>query len=830
MQDALSVNKFSPEKNKVPWLGYHVHPEIVTLGKSHLLTLLHIRGKPFETSTQRTLNSEFSVFNRCIKALGKQEGDNLSIQTWTFKKRIRLTQEYQMPAPVLQELVDVYTGPLRNGTFRQTGYAMALMLKYSDLDEGISRMTELMSVCREMLADFGISFAGLKENANGQLYSEVGSFFCSIINGVEFDVPVTDSRLGDVILDGETGFGAYDYVENRPYRGKTRYATTYDLRGYPKESTPGMWDEAIDEQYDFCLVQSFHFIDRNRAKRRFNVQKADLSSTEGESVQTLELEDAAQEVAQGEKIFGDYHSSLIVFGDTPDDAITFGARMQALMLTKESEFVRSTSTNVYSWLTLFPGYTDVIYRMPKSTDNLACGFSLHASPTGKALGNPPGDGSALMPMMTEKNSLYFFNTHSSPEGHNNTGEMLPGHKTTIAMTGAGKTTQEALEQVFFSRWDPMLFCIDYNHSLENLLRVLGTHYISVVPGHSLGIQPFQWPDSVGVRQFLTDVVKVCAGGADDAEIQVVTEGIDAVMKHSNVEARSFSLLLQYIQRLGGNSLRERLQKWCRNVDGKTGEYAWVLDAPRNLVDPTSLRRLAADCSPILTMEYARQHPEAMEVILSTLFFMKKRMQATAPGSLLINLVAECWAPLMFDSTAGAIMEILHAGRTRNEVIFMDTQVPEYLLQNERGPSVVQQTITQQWMANEKATFESYSRFAVTKKEFDVIRSWNKNSHRLLVCQDSATVILNTTISGRLKYWLPLLSSTFANVAVAQQVREALQTDDPLVWAYPFLDEMVAQQVKKELATSDSAVWYPHFEKRMRELGRQIPATLPLSKV
>ncbi|MDI8746327.1 DUF1974 domain-containing protein, partial [Salmonella enterica subsp. enterica serovar Montevideo] len=41
---------------------------------------------------------------------------------------------------------------------------------------------------------------------------------------------------------------------------------------------PGMWDEALEEPYDFCLVQSFLFEDRNRIKRRLRVQMADLAS------------------------------------------------------------------------------------------------------------------------------------------------------------------------------------------------------------------------------------------------------------------------------------------------------------------------------------------------------------------------------------------------------------------------------------------------------------------------------------------------------------------------------------------------------------------------
>ncbi|EGH19216.1 conjugal transfer protein, partial [Pseudomonas savastanoi pv. glycinea str. race 4] len=37
----------------------------------------------------------------------------------------------------LQEFVDAYTAPFRNGTFYQVGYSIALILKYREVDEGI---------------------------------------------------------------------------------------------------------------------------------------------------------------------------------------------------------------------------------------------------------------------------------------------------------------------------------------------------------------------------------------------------------------------------------------------------------------------------------------------------------------------------------------------------------------------------------------------------------------------------------------------------------------------------------------------------------------------
>lgn len=831
MQDASFKNAFLLESEaKLPWLGHHVHPDICTLGTSHLLSLLRFRGVPHDTRDQITLNREFIRQARCFKALGKQGGSNLKLQTYTFKQRIHLDQHYQMELPILQELVDTYVAPFRNGTFRQVGYAMALILKYRDLDEGIGRMLELLSLSREMLGDFGVSVMGMEER-NDRLFSQIGRFYSYILNGVEKDIPVTDTRLGDAIINGETGFGAYDYVENRSYCGFRRFATTYDLRDYPEEnSVPGMWDEALDEQYDFCLVQNFLFEDRNRIKRRLKSQMSDLSSTEGESSQTAELADNVQEVTQGKTVFGEYYASLIVFGDTPEQAVDHGAKMQSLMMAKDTGFVRSTSTNYVTWLTLFPGYADVIYSMPKSTENLACGFSLHATPSGKSTGNPPGDGSALMPAMTENGGLFFLNSHDSPAGENNTGEPYPGHKTTIAKTGAGKTTLEALELVFFSRWNPMLFCLDYNNSLENLLRALNTRYFNIKPGVPTLIQPFQLPDSIEVRQYLFDIVVQCAGDVDSSEESVIEKAIDSVLKHHNSEARCFSLLLQSIPNTGANGLRMRLAKWCRDDgNGKSGQYAWILDSPVNQFDPASFRRLAFDCTSILNQEYASRHPEAMEVLLNTFFFLKRRMHATEPGCLLINGIAEFWAPLMFESTANAIMEILHAGRTRGEMAMMDTQVPEYVLNNERGPSVIQQTVTQEWMANDRASFESYKKFSVTAREFEKIAELNPHSHKVLIKQSEAAVMIKLDLSGKLKYWLPLLSSSSKNVPVAQSIRESLGSDDPAVWVEPFLNEMVAIDVRKRLSeknpdldVNDPAVWKPAFSEALRDLGRPTP--------
>lgn len=781
-------------ENRVPWMHYHVHENMVTLSGQRLISIVRFKGISYNTKEKTDLNKHFWDENRFLLSLGKKEGKNLMLQTWTNKSSISLDADYQMELPVLQDFADAYTAPFRKGKYRQVGYTMAFILKYKDLDEGIGRMNDILIMVDKMMGAFEPSVLGLEESESGSVYSQVGKYVSLLLNGEEQDVLFSSTRLGDAVIDSVTNFAPYDYVENRPNSGGVRYATTYDLRDYPAKTVPGMWDEVIEEQFDFSLVQTFIFEDRNKSKVNFKKQTVDLASAEGNTKQTEELESAVQDITEGSKLFGRYHAALIVYGDTPQRAIENGATLDSIFSARDTRFIRSTVTNDDTYLSLFPGSTIAMYPVPKSTENLACGFSLHASPVGKAEGNPPGDGKAWMPFRTTNDALYFFNAHNSPIGKNNTGERMPGHLSVVGMTGAGKTTLEAMQIIFASRWNPMLFCLDYNRSFENLLRALSTQYYVVMPGEDTGINLFQLDDTAELRQHLFDMVLIMAGGGTEAEQRQIRNSIDAVMNHSTPEYRGMSLLLQNVAHTGeDNCLHVRLAKWCRvNPEGAEGRYAWVCDSPENKFDPKKFRRLAFDCTRVMTKSYFQKNPEVMEIFLNNMFFLKRLMHEAQPANMLLNIIAECWIPLSFDSTADAIKEILKAGRTRGEILTMDTQSPEDLSNSEYGPAVIQQVITQIWLANDKADRKQYEKFNIKGKEFDIVANLNPLAREFLIKQGQQSTILSFDLPDDLKYWLPILSTTIGkdgNAAIAAQVRQKLNSDDPAVWVQPFLDEV-----------------------------------------
>jgi type IV secretion system protein VirB4 len=196
----------------------------------------------------------------------------------------------------------------------------------------------------------------------------------------------------------------------------------------------------------------------------------------------------------------------------------------------------------------------------------------------------------------------------------------------------------------------------------------------------------------------------------------------------------------------------------------------------------------------LKKEFYTRHPELMEVFMNTMFYLKTKMHEATPEVMLINFIAEYWVPLSFEGPAEKIKEILKAGRTRLELMVMDTQSPEDASRTQYAPDIIQQVVTQIWLANDKATPESYKKFGIEGKEYEIVSGLDRNSQDFLIKQGSQSAILNFTLSEKLKYWLPILSSDFRNVRVARTVREKVGSEDPRLWVKPFLDEM--QRIKE----------------------------------
>ncbi|WP_052272037.1 VirB4 family type IV secretion system protein [Pantoea sp. CFSAN033090] len=791
-----ALKRTLPFDKLAPQIKFHIAPEIATMNKDRVMAMVVLRGCPYETEGNSRLNINADSLNDFFVNLGKKEGSNLLIHTYQGRHKVQKEFDYSFGNKIVQDFTDAYLNQFKSGERMETVYSFALVLKYSDLDFAEARMKEYLELAKNMLAPFQPKVLGVREE-NGVYYSEICEQLFYYFNGYRKKCILTDTtRISDAMIDSVTSFENYDFIEIHPNRGGKRYATTYDMRDFPIKPRVGMFDDAMEQNIEFILVQTFHYLRRNEMSDRLSKHYNNLSGAQGDTDETLRLAEAAGKVADGALQFGLYTASLIVYGDSQAQAFDRGTTMESKF--GMAGFVRSTVTNVYTYLSLVPGYNDLHYQSEKTTENLVAGFSLHGMPAGKEKLNPLGDGSALMPLATDKGGVYSSNTTDSLEGQDVRGEPYAGHFVLMGQSEAGKTTLLGTIANFYSRYDPLWFGIDYNRSMENFLRNLNVAYYVVRAGVSTGWNPFQMEVSISLVQFLNELVISCAGGKEktsETEQLEIQLGIETVLNHAIVEERGMSLLYSIIPPRADGDLRSRLKKWCRETESGSGVYSWVLDAPVNTFNPekivgSSQRGLAFDTTDILDNSYREKNPEVTETILNILFFYKKVMHRD--GGLLINLVEEFWVPLSYDTTADKIGDILRAGRMRLEIIGMSSQNPEHALRSKLGKDVFQQVGTKYYLPNNNADWGDYEKTGMKRPVFDALRKLGRTSRKFIFSQGETNVICDFNLKGKAKYYLPMLSTTKRNALQAAELRQELGTDDPAIWMPEFLKRQNAR--------------------------------------
>ncbi|REC93323.1 VirB4 family type IV secretion system protein [Kushneria indalinina] len=774
----------------VPGYGLQVDERIISLDKERLMAVVQFGGISFNTLDNETLERAATRLTRVLSVAGTVNGPRLAVWAHVIKKEVGVDQDYHFNNDFLDSFNEKYIERFDSGRFYQTRYYLTFVYKYRDsIDDGINELNLLLDSVLNNTAEFEPIALGVGRNVYGANTSEIASFLGYLASGSETEVLLGRDPVVDLIDQGSAHFG-YDVAEFRSSNGTRKFASFYDLRTHPPEGSTGQWDFILSQPTEFVFSQCFHYFNTDTTQKMLDSATNKLVSGQNTPDRLVdEMSRAKEYVATGDVVFGMLQGALIVYGSTPKAAVDAGNRMVSEFAgSGDSDFRRATLSAIDTYYSVFPASPVKPFQEPKTTRNLACGFSLHSYPSGKATGNPLGDGSAVIPLSTEDGGLYFFNLHDTPLGRDNRGDPEPGHMMTLGMTGAGKTTFEAVVINYLSRFDPAIFGIDYNESMHNNFRgPLGGEYFRIREGEYTGIQPFQWDDSAEQRDFLYQLVITLAGTETTSEEKgQVKLAVDTVMSFPEVTDRRLSTVVENIPQGAGNSLRTRLAEWCANEGGR---HAWALDSPENRFNPSEMFRVAFDATRLLT-----HNNPVTEPLLLTLFAMKSRMQQARKGHPLITMVAEFWAPANYPATAAELKKILLAGRLRGEICMLSSQTPQSALTCMIASEVIQQTPTKVLLPNHDAQYESYKSIGVSEKDFETIVELPRESRRFVIKQGTKSSLASLDLSG-FDEFLPIISSTDSSIAAVDSLIE-------------------------EMGTSDPAVWLPEYQKRLRQKAAQ----------
>ncbi|MCW5658788.1 MAG: VirB4 family type IV secretion/conjugal transfer ATPase [Burkholderiaceae bacterium] len=650
--------------------------------------------------------------------------------------------------------------------------------------EALRAMEERGALVDRMLRGFGPELLGLRQ-ANGRSYSEVAEFLGYLVNGAWRPIPATRGALYRTLPTTRLSFGG-DKLELR--RGDhCRYAALVDIKEYADAVEPGVLNALLYEGSEFIETQSFSILTRRDAMQALELQRDQLiASDDVVASQIDEMDVALNELGDGQFCMGEYHYSLVVFGD---DVAEAGRRAaQAIGAVGEASSIQMAPVDLVAdaaWFAQMPGNWQWRPREAKLSSRafaaLACA---HNFARGKRDGNPWGEALALL--RTPSGQPLYLNLHASPDGEDSSDQKLPGNTLIIGSTGVGKTTLEMFLLALTRKWDPAprIVLFDLDRGCEIALRALGGRYLTLEAGRPTGLNPLQRDPTPARVQFWEQLIRTCLATPAlpllPADERAVAEAVRA-MAMMPLALRRFSTVRQNLPKAGENSLYERLGRWCQG-----GALGWVFDeADDRLGDLAQSAVIGFDTTEFLDLP---------EVRTPVMLYLLQLMEELVDGQRLIYVISEFWKALDHPIFSEFAKQKQKTIRKQNGLGIFDTQSPSDVLRHPIGRTMVEQSVTQIFLANPQAVREEYvDGFGLGEAEFEIVRSLGAHGgHRFLVKQGHTSAICELDLTG-LEEHMAVLSATTDNVALLDSVR-ARHGDDPFQWLPVLLREVQHRKV------------------------------------
>jgi len=506
-----------------------------------------------------------------------------------------------------------------------------------------------------------------------------------------------------------------------------------------------MFTGLLEEPYELNWVQSFAFLDKDRAKGLFATQRRRLVSAGDAALSQIQaLEEALDQLVSNRFVVGEHNAALIVYGDDIDSLTRNVAFGHATLADPGNVVVREDMALEGQLYATLPGNTKYRPRKaPITSLNFAAMSPFYAFPTGRPDGHHWGEAVTLF-RSTADTPLWF-----TPH----VGDV--GHVSVIGMTGAGKTALLAFLLAQMQRFPARHVILDKDQGLKLAVHALGGQYLSLKNGEPTGFNPFALPNSAQHAGYLHDLVRLLAGGAWDAKAsREVEEAIKAVYGVSAGNRRLASLV-HFLDQTEVGGVAERLRPWVGE-----GRLAWAFD---NREDRLQLGRLSGfDVTEFL------DHPDLRTPITSYLLYRTEPLIDGTPFALWID---EFWRLLDDPYFEDFVRDKLKTIRKKDGIVITSTQSPSDALDAKISAALLEQTPTKIFLPNEYADEADYRNgFKLTPAEWDLLRPLTKSTRQFLLKQGGASALVDFDLAG-MDPELAVLSGTERLIRLAEGIAE-----------------------------------------------------------
>ncbi|WPY00512.1 Type IV secretion system protein VirB4 [Candidatus Trichorickettsia mobilis] len=795
---AAKESKARREKPVSHFIPYKCHWDSNTIltKKNELLQVIKVSGFSFETADDDDLDIRKNMRNSLLKTMAS---GNIILYFHTVRRRkpVVSKQHYSID-PTIKVPNDFITYLSNEWRKKHSGAAsffneLYISILYkpdtagaaivehllkklqqssnksaweSDMREMKESLQEMSTRVLNTFRDYDAKLLGV-EKSNSGYNCEILGFLGTLVNcGQSMPMIVPRGQIDQYIPTHRLFFGSRS-IEARGASGR-KYAGIVSILEYGPSTSAGMFDGFLQMPFEFIMTQSFVFSNRTVAINAMTLQQNRMIQAQDKAVsQIAEISQALDMAMSGDIGFGEHHFSVLCIDDNLK-ALENALSMASVELSNCGlQPVREKVNVEPSYWGQLPGNIDYIIR--KSTINTLnmSGFaSMHNYPIGKMSGNHWGEHVTILD--TTSGTPFYFNFHVRDVGHT----------LIIGPTGAGKTVLMNFLCAQAQKFKPRMFFFDKDRGAEIFIRALAGIYTVIDPGKQCNFNPLQLPDNGENRSFLLDWLKILVttnGETISAEdIKLLTQALDGNYR-LNRKDRRLRNIVPFLGIDGPGTLAGRIAMWHSK-----GSHAKIFDNEEDNIDLAKARVFGFEMAELLKDTIS---------LSPVLLYVFHRINISLDGFPTMIVLDEAWALIDNPVFAPKIKDWLKVLRKLNTFVIFATQSVEDAAKSRISDTLIQQTATQIFLPNLKATDVYRSAFMLSQREYILIKTTDPASRYFLIKQGISAVVAKVNLSGMTNI-VNVLSGRAETVLLLDRVR-AEYGENPEKWLPIFYEEVKA---------------------------------------
>ena len=789
------MSKEYPIRGFIPYL-YHLDENVIYTKKNHLVQVVKLGGFSFETADDDDVDIKKNIRNFLFKGMAdpcinlyfhiirrKQDvysGASNSIDMpdgFASYLDQKWVQNHQNHKGFLNELYITISYKVKKGiniSFIDNLFSKkeARNSENESMIEGFEQLQEATNRVINSLRQYNPEILGIAERYN-QKYSEVAEFFSTMVNGGNsLNILLGCNELDRSISNQRMYFGK-KAIEIKRINGQSKFAGIVSLKEYSQKTWAGMTDGFLQMPFEFVISQSFQFINRQIAIAKMQLHQNRMIQAGDKAIsQIAGISQALDMAMSGEIAFGTHHLTVMCMADSLKE-LENALSMASVELTNTGGIgVREHVNMEPAFWAQLPCNDDFIVRSSAiNTLNLASFNSFHNYPTGKKENNYWGD--AVTVMDTTSGTPYYFNFHLRDVGHT----------TIIGPTGSGKTVLMNFLCAQAQKYQCRLFFFDKDRGAEIFLRALGGEYTVIDPSKKCNFNPLSLSDKGENRTFLLDWLKqlVSVNGEmiTAQDIDLLTRAIEGNYKLDQKD-RKLSNIAAFLGIAGPGTLAGRLAMWHSG-----GSHAKIFDNDEDVINFNKSTVFGFEMGELF------KDKASLGPVLSYIFH---RINLSLDGTPSMIVLDEAWALIDNPIFAPKIKDWLKVLRKLNTFVVFATQSVEDASKSQISDTLIQQTATQIFLPNLKATDAYRTSFMLSEREYQLIKTTDPGTRYFLIKQGNDAVVAKVDLSGMSEV-VDILSGRADTVIVLDEVRKRYG-DNPNIWIPKFSERLKNIRSKK----------------------------------